>query len=72
MQIRELNERIGFVDSSLNILSSRVQVNDKKKCKEKKETKKELICNMLHERKKEKLFQHMTTSITHNFMTCLI
>ena len=43
-----------------------------KKMQRKKETKKELICNMLHERKKEKLFQQMTSSITHNFTTCLI
>ena len=43
-----------------------------KKRQRKKETKKELICNMLHERKKAKLFQQMTTSITHNFTTCLI
>ena len=71
MQTRKLNERIGFLDSSLNILSSREQVNDKK-MQRKKEIKKELICNMLHERKKEKLFQQVTTSITHNFTTCLI
>ena len=72
MQTRKLNERIGFLDSSLNILSSREQVNDREKMQRKKEIKKELICNMLHERKKEKLFQQMTTSITHNFTTCLI
>ena len=43
-----------------------------KKMQRKTETKKELICNMLHERKKEKLFQQMTSSTTHNFTTCLI
>ena len=36
VQTRKLNERIGFLDSSLNILSSREQVNDKKKAKKKR------------------------------------